>query len=78
MLEWKYWEENEIIFEITSGDRWDKSSKAWSFCGPTPRPSRISIVIERDTTSRDLSYNNENNNNDVNVVGYARSLAFGA
>lgn len=24
----------------------------WSFSGPTPRPSRISIVMERDTTSR--------------------------
>lgn len=25
----------------------------WSFSGPTPRPSRISMVMERDTTSRD-------------------------
>ena len=23
----------------------------WSFSGPTPRPSRISMVMERDTTS---------------------------
>ena len=25
----------------------------WSFSLPTPRPSRISIVIERETTSRE-------------------------
>lgn len=25
----------------------------WSFSGPQPRPSRISRVIDRDTTSRD-------------------------
>ena len=25
----------------------------WSFSGPTPRPSRISIVMARETTSRE-------------------------
>lgn len=37
----------------TSGGRWLRCRYTWSLCGPTPRPSRISIVMLRDTTSRD-------------------------
>ena len=31
---------------MTSGPRWVRSSRMWSLCSPTPRPSRISIVID--------------------------------
>src|SRR5215469_13749704 len=36
----------------TFGSRWSRCRKMWSFFGPTPRPSRISIVIARLTMSR--------------------------
>lgn len=35
------------------GGRWSRCRKMWSFSFPTPRPSRISIVMARDTTSRE-------------------------
>ena len=37
----------------TFGSRWSRCRRRWSFFGPTPRPSRISIVIARETTSRE-------------------------
>ena len=37
----------------SSGGRWFRCRYTWSFSGPHPRPSRISIVMLRDTTSRD-------------------------
>lgn len=37
----------------SSGGRWLRCRYTWSFSGPHPRPSRISIVMLRDTTSRD-------------------------
>ena len=36
-----------------SAPRCSRCSMIWSLFGPQPRPSLISIVIERDTTSRD-------------------------
>ena len=36
-----------------SGGKWFRCRLMWSFSGPTPRPSRISMVMLRDTTSRD-------------------------
>lgn len=37
----------------TSAGRWSRWRWMYSPLGPQPRPSRISIVIDRDTTSRD-------------------------
>lgn len=37
----------------SSGGRWLRCRYTWSFSGPHPRPSRISSVMLRDTTSRD-------------------------
>lgn len=38
---------------MSFGSRWVRSRWMWSLCSPTPRPSRISMVIERETTSRE-------------------------
>ena len=35
------------------GSRWSRCRSMWSFSGPTPRPSRISMVMARLTTSRE-------------------------
>ena len=37
----------------TSGGRWFRCRYTWSLLGPQPRPSRISSVMLRDTTSRE-------------------------
>ena len=37
----------------SSGGRWLRCRWMWSPSGPHPRPSLISMVIDRDTTSRD-------------------------
>ena len=37
----------------TSGGRWSRCRCSHSALGPQPRPSRISMVMARDTTSRD-------------------------
>ena len=34
------------------GSRWSRCRKMWSFFGPTPLPSRISMVMARLTMSR--------------------------
>jgi hypothetical protein len=40
-------------FMMVSGGRWVMSSSTWSLFGPQPRPSLISVVMARDTTSRE-------------------------
>ena len=37
----------------TAGSRWSRCRKMWSLFLPTPRPSRISSVMQRETTSRE-------------------------